>query len=88
MTGRLARLFWEALDGIDYAVTLARCWVVDLLYGPEPPTIADKQREAEHERLREASPVIDLEGTIPVDGNPHVEAEAMRSAQISDPNIA
>ena len=29
LTSRLARLFWEALDRADYAVTLVRCWAVD-----------------------------------------------------------
>jgi hypothetical protein len=47
LTCRLARLFWEALDRVDYAVTDVKCWAVDRIYGPEPPTPADKQREAE-----------------------------------------
>jgi hypothetical protein len=61
----LARLFWEELDRVDYAVTLARCWAVDLIYGPEPPTLADKQREDEHERLQKAFPVVDFDETGP-----------------------
>jgi hypothetical protein len=52
LMSRPARLFWEALDRVDYAVTLARCWVVDLIYGPEPPTLADKQREADYEQRK------------------------------------
>jgi hypothetical protein len=64
LTSRLARLFWEALDRVNYAVTLARCWAVDRIYGPEPPTPADKQREAEHKKLGEAFPMIGLNGTI------------------------
>jgi hypothetical protein len=40
------RLFSEAVDRVDYAVTLARCWAVDRIYGPEPPTPADLKREA------------------------------------------
>jgi hypothetical protein len=59
----VTRLFWEALDRVDYAVTLARCWAVDLIYGPEPPTPADRQREAEHERLQKAFPVVDFDET-------------------------
>jgi hypothetical protein len=46
----LARLFWETADRVDYAVSLARCSVVDVIYGPEPPTAADERREAEHEK--------------------------------------
>jgi hypothetical protein len=67
LTSRLARLFWEVLDRVDYAVTLARCWVVDRIYGPELPTPADMQREVEHEKLREASPTILLDGAVTID---------------------
>jgi hypothetical protein len=74
---RLARLFWEALDRVDYAVTLARCWAVDLIYGPEPPTLADRQREADYERLQKAFPVIDLDGRITVDEELHERAQSM-----------
>jgi hypothetical protein len=73
----LARLFWEALDRVDYAVTLARCWAVDLIYGPEPPTLADKQREADYERLRKAFPFINLDGTIAVDEERQERAQSM-----------
>jgi hypothetical protein len=64
LTSRGARLFWEMLDRADYAVTYVKCWAVDLIYGPEPPTPADRQRKAEHERLREAFPIIGLAGAI------------------------
>jgi len=47
LTSRLARLFWEVLDRADYGVTHVKCWAVDRVYGLEPPTPADKQREAE-----------------------------------------
>ena len=63
MCSRLTRLFWVALDRLDYAVIVAKCWLVDLIYGPEPPTHADEKREANHERLRDAFPGIDLDGT-------------------------
>jgi hypothetical protein len=46
MTDFLARLFWQALDRAAYAATLARLRLVDLRYGPEPPTPADQRREA------------------------------------------
>ena len=87
LTSRPARLFWEALDRVDYAVTLVKCWVVDCIYGPEPPTPADLEREAEHERLREAFPVIGLDGTIAVDDELRtpVEARAIGAGQVSDP---
>jgi hypothetical protein len=86
LTSQLARLFWEMLDPVDYAVTLVRCWAVDRIYGPEPSTSADKQREAEHKRLSEAFPIIDLAGTIEVDGKPrtHREPGAVGRAQVSD----
>jgi hypothetical protein len=66
MCSRLARLFWEALDRADHAVMVSRCWLVDLIYGPEPPTPADEKREAEHARLREAFPGVDIEGTVAI----------------------
>jgi hypothetical protein len=53
---KLARLFWEALDRVAYALTFARLWLFDVIHGPEPPTSADEKREADRERLREASP--------------------------------
>jgi hypothetical protein len=86
LTSRLARLLWEVLDRIDYAVALARCWAVDRIYGPEPPTSADKQREAKHGRLREAFTVIDLAGTIEVDGESrtYVEPGAIGPARVSE----
>jgi hypothetical protein len=88
LTSRLARLFWEALDRADYAVTLVRCWAVDHVYGPEPLTAADKQREAEHERLREAFPAIGRNGTVAADGELQARAEtgAIAAAQVSDAN--
>jgi hypothetical protein len=86
LTSLLARLFWEALDRVDYAITLARFWVVDRIYGPEPPTAAGKQREAEREKLIEAFPAIDLEGTITVEGEPqaNVETGPIGPARVSD----
>jgi hypothetical protein len=53
---KLAQLFWEGLDRVAYALTFALLWLIDLIHGPEAQTPADKQREADHERLREASP--------------------------------
>jgi hypothetical protein len=56
---------------------LRGCWAVDLIYGPEPPTAADKQPEAEHRRLRTAFPFIDLDGTIAVDEERHGQTHSM-----------
>lgn len=52
------------------------------------PTLADMQREAEHGRLRQALPMIDLDGTIAADMKPRadVENEALGSAAVSDAN--
>jgi hypothetical protein len=35
---RLARLFWRALDRVDYWITLARLRAMDRAYGPLPDT--------------------------------------------------
>jgi hypothetical protein len=64
LISRLAGLFWEALDRVEYAVALARCWAVDRNHGREPQTPAHKLREAEHEKLRELFSMISLDGTI------------------------
>jgi len=53
---KLARLFWEALDRVTYALTFARLSLFDVIHGPEAQTPADQKREADRERLREASP--------------------------------
>jgi hypothetical protein len=86
LTSPLARLFWEMLDRIDYAVALARCWVVDVICGPEPPTPADQKGEAGHEKLRRAFPMIGLEGTISVERKPQakVKTGAIGLARVSD----
>jgi hypothetical protein len=34
--GFLVRLFWRALDAVDYSLTLAMLWTVDALYDPDP----------------------------------------------------
>jgi hypothetical protein len=51
MTGFLVRLFWQALDRPACLLTLARLSLIDLIYGPEPPTPADEKREAGRARL-------------------------------------
>jgi hypothetical protein len=34
--GSLARLFWRALDRLDYLIMQARLWAVDTAYSPFP----------------------------------------------------
>ncbi len=82
MCSRLARLFWEALDRADYAVTLARCWLVDLIYGPEPPTPADEKRGADREQLQKAFPGVDFDGTTLIAGEGQ---DAQTQAKLTNP---
>jgi hypothetical protein len=37
-------IFWRVIDRLDYWVTLARLRIIDTLYGAEPETEADRQR--------------------------------------------
>jgi len=43
--GPFHRLFWRAVDHLDYLVTLARLRILDALAGPLPETPADRQRQ-------------------------------------------
>jgi hypothetical protein len=45
MLGRLTRLVWAALDGIDYVITGTRPRLFDLIYGPELPSRTDEDQE-------------------------------------------
>jgi len=85
---RLARLFWEALDRVDYAVMLARCWALDLIYGPEPTTPADRQREAGHERLREAFPDVDFDETVAPEEEQYSQPRATLTTPLTAPDEA
>ena len=38
------RLVWRVLDWIDYRIWDARLRMVDVVYGPEPETEADRER--------------------------------------------
>jgi hypothetical protein len=42
--GQLRRLFWRAVDELDYLLTLTRLRILDALGGPEPETPSDQQR--------------------------------------------
>jgi hypothetical protein len=44
------------VDHLDNLLTLARLHILDALAGPEPKTLANEEREADHERLRKAFP--------------------------------
>jgi hypothetical protein len=51
------RLSWRAIDRVCGFFVLMRLWIFDRIHGPEPPTPADLQREADHERLVRAFPM-------------------------------
>jgi hypothetical protein len=51
MLEAVRRLWWRAVDRVSYCIALIRLWIFDRIYGPEPPTPADLQRDADHERL-------------------------------------
>jgi hypothetical protein len=53
----IRRLSWRALDRVCYWTVVIRLSIRDRIYGPEPPTPADLEREADHERLVRAFPV-------------------------------
>jgi hypothetical protein len=38
------RLCWLLVDWLDYLVWLVRLRIIDALYGPQPETEADRQR--------------------------------------------
>ena len=42
--GSLARLFWRALDALDYWLTQAQLWLADAVCRPEPEIGADQCR--------------------------------------------
>jgi len=45
------RLWWRAIDRVCGFFVLIRLSILDRIWGPEPPTPADLEREADHERL-------------------------------------
>jgi hypothetical protein len=46
----ITRCFWQGLDRIAGAVTLAWLSILDRICGPEPPTPADEKRQADQQR--------------------------------------
>jgi hypothetical protein len=51
----------RALDHLDWVITYARLRILDWIYGPEPLTPADEQRERNRDRLRKAFPKVDID---------------------------
>ena len=49
------------VDRIEYAAMSVRFAILDWISGPEPTTSADRQREADKNRLQRAFPAIDLD---------------------------
>ena len=68
--GPFRRLFWRVAEQLDYLVTLARLRILDAVYGPEPETPADRQRQPDRERIESAFPRLSREeprrGDFPV----------------------
>ena len=52
------RLFCRALDRVCYCFVLIPLSILDRIFGPERPTPTDLKREADHERLVRAFPVV------------------------------
>jgi hypothetical protein len=52
----LRRCWWRAFDRVCYCIVLIRLWIFDRIHGPELPTTADLERDADHERLVRAFP--------------------------------
>jgi CheY-like chemotaxis protein len=58
----LYRLGSWSMDRVNYAITSLQLCILDWICGPEPPTLADRRREAENERLQRMFPTIDIDG--------------------------
>jgi hypothetical protein len=61
----LRRFWWRAFDRVCYWAVLTRLSIHDRIFGPEPPTLADVQREADHEHLVRAFPAAAGEAIEP-----------------------
>jgi hypothetical protein len=53
------RLWWRAFDRVCYCIVFMRLSIHDRIFGPEPRTSADLEREVDHERLVRAFPAAD-----------------------------
>ena len=54
----IRRHWWRAFDRLCGCFVFARLFILDRLFGPEPATPADPQREADHEQLVKAFPAV------------------------------
>lgn len=52
------RLWWRAIDRVCGFFVLIRLSIHDRIDGPEPPTPADLQRDADQERLARTLPLV------------------------------
>ena len=60
MTDRpLHRAVCGVVDRLDYLLTLVRLRLLDALAGPLPETLADQQRQRDHEVIKKAFPDIE-----------------------------
>jgi len=59
-SGSLVPLPWRLLDALDYWLTQARLYLVDVVCGPQPEPPADETRNVDRERLRKAFPEIGI----------------------------
>jgi hypothetical protein len=57
----MRRIWSWVADRIEYVAMSIRLAIVDKVCGPEPPTDADQQREAEYERLQRAFPSLETD---------------------------
>jgi len=58
--GPLGRAVWRVVDTVDYWLIQARLGFVDAVRGPQPPTPADEEREADRERPGDGFPRSNL----------------------------
>ena len=56
---RLGRILWRIADHLDFALTLMRLRILDVLAAPELETPADLQRRHDRERIERAFPKIE-----------------------------
>jgi hypothetical protein len=65
---------------------IARCWLVNLIYGPEPPTPA--KRWADREQLQKAFPGVDFDGTVIVEEERGAQTQAKLTIPVTASDIA
>jgi hypothetical protein len=65
----IRRLWWRAFDRVCDLIVLIRLSIYDRIFGPEPPILADIERESDHERLVSDFPMSE-ETTKPINTMP------------------